>query len=297
MEARLIVIGGNMSKRNIALRLPAIIGRSPEAKVTINHPMISRRHCEVFENDGLLMVRDLGSLNGTSVDGRRIKEAPLPPNAEFSIGPLSFRTEYEFQGDPGKLPPVVFAEPTVAVPASSDAPDSAAVGDPTPLTTTLAENVATNISDDDLFLEQIGILPASQPKASNADAVAARAKQEEAVRAQGSPAKAQKLIDKSKTLDQPKPVASGNPAAAKPVEKPKAMPVEKPKPDGKPEAANPAGKTKPAANGSPAPKARANTDAKSQPAAKVAEKPVQSASDQPVKNSKADPFDELLDNL
>ncbi len=94
MEAKLIVVGGKASKAKIALKLPTVIGRSREAGLTIAHPMISRRHCEVFEADGLLMVRDLGSLNGTVVGGQRVKESPLPPDAEFTVGPLTFRAEY-----------------------------------------------------------------------------------------------------------------------------------------------------------------------------------------------------------
>ena len=100
MEAKLIVVGGKASKTTIALKLPTMIGRSREAGLTIPHPMISRQHCEVFEADGLLMVRDLGSLNGTMVGGRRIKESPLPPDAEFTVGPLTFRAEYAVRGRP-----------------------------------------------------------------------------------------------------------------------------------------------------------------------------------------------------
>ncbi len=74
MEAKLIVVGGKANKKTIALKPPTNIGRSRDADLTIPHPMISRQHCEVFETDGLLMVRDLGSLNGTMVGGRRVKE-------------------------------------------------------------------------------------------------------------------------------------------------------------------------------------------------------------------------------
>ena len=115
MEATLTVIGGKTSKRTITLRkLPTVIGRGKEARLTIAHPMVSRRHCELSEKGGLLMVRDLGSLNGTLVGGRRIKEAPLPPGGEFSIGPLSFCAQYQYDGDRKSLPPTVWAEPAAA---------------------------------------------------------------------------------------------------------------------------------------------------------------------------------------
>lgn len=112
MEAFLLVVGGKANKKKIALKLPLMIGRGHDAGLKIAHPMISRHHCELFENDGLLMIRDCGSLNGTLLDGRRIKESPLPPDAEFTIGPLTFRAQYDYAGDRQKLPAAVLAEPS-----------------------------------------------------------------------------------------------------------------------------------------------------------------------------------------
>ena len=137
IQVRLIVIGGKASKADVALKLPSVIGRSREAGLTIAHPMVSRRHCEMFEADGLLMIRDLGSLNGTLVAGQRIKESPLPPDSEFTVGPLTFRTLYECERDLSKLPPPVLAEQDVAVTASSApiesaAPDFQVVDEPSP---------------------------------------------------------------------------------------------------------------------------------------------------------------------
>jgi pSer/pThr/pTyr-binding forkhead associated (FHA) protein len=110
MDAKLIVVGGKASKGIISLKLPTVVGRSRQAGLTVAHPMISRRHAELFEAAGLLMIRDLGSLNGTVIEGRRIKEAPLPPDAEFTIGPLTFQAKYEYKGDLSKLPALVLAE-------------------------------------------------------------------------------------------------------------------------------------------------------------------------------------------
>jgi predicted component of type VI protein secretion system len=134
MEATLTVIGGKTSKQTITLKkLPAVIGRGKEAKLSIAHPMISRRHCELFEKGGLLMVRDLGSLNGTRVAGRRIKEAPVPPGGEFSIGPLSFSAEYQFPGDRKALPAVIWAEPAAGAAATEEEPDFEDIDDTSPV--------------------------------------------------------------------------------------------------------------------------------------------------------------------
>jgi len=104
MDAKLVVIGGKANKRQVSVKLPTIIGRSRQADLTVAHPMISRRHCKLYEVDGLLMVRDLGSLNGLYVGGRQVSEAALHPNAEFSVGPLTFRVEYEYVGQVAPAP-------------------------------------------------------------------------------------------------------------------------------------------------------------------------------------------------
>jgi predicted component of type VI protein secretion system len=99
MEARLFVVGGKANKGHVTLRVPAIIGRSRQAGLTISHPMVSRRHCELFEVHGMLRIRDLGSLNGTYLGSEKITEAPLRPSDEITIGPLTFRVDYEFAGE------------------------------------------------------------------------------------------------------------------------------------------------------------------------------------------------------
>lgn len=95
MLVRLFVIRGKANKEGVTVALPAVIGRSREADLTIIHPMISRRHCQLFESEGLVKVRDLGSLNGTYLGGEQVQEAFLPPGAILTVGPLVFRIEYE----------------------------------------------------------------------------------------------------------------------------------------------------------------------------------------------------------
>jgi predicted component of type VI protein secretion system len=132
MNATLLVVTGKTTKRKVALKLPCVLGRSREADVTVAHPLISRRHCELSEQYGLLMLRDLVSLNGTMIGGRRITSAPLLPDAEFTIGPLTFRVLYEYDGDLGSVPPTCYAdemaeaaEVEFAEPAAGNAEDRA----------------------------------------------------------------------------------------------------------------------------------------------------------------------------
>ena len=137
MKVKLIVVAGKTSKRRIAFSPPIIIGRGGDADLTVVHPMISRLHCQVFEVDGLLMVRDLGSLNGTCVGGLRIKEAPLCPDAEFTVGPLIFRVQYQYDGDLDSVPAPLAAgqeqeEEQQPDTETEDAPDFQTVGQQQP---------------------------------------------------------------------------------------------------------------------------------------------------------------------
>ena len=88
MDAKLIVIGGKANKSEVKLKLPTTIGRSRAADLTVQHPKVSRQHCEIFERDGALIVRDNGSLNGTYIESRRITEAVLKPGDKLTVGPL-----------------------------------------------------------------------------------------------------------------------------------------------------------------------------------------------------------------
>jgi len=160
MEAKLIVVGGKVSKNVVPLALPTTIGRGRDAKLTIAHPMVSRKHCELFEKDGLLIVRDLGSLNGTLIADQRVKEAPLPPDAEFTVGPLTFRADYRYDGDLTTLPNPVFEEstsPTASLP-DFQLLDALHVDSP-------ASASPTELTDEDLALLDAAARPtAPSPK-------------------------------------------------------------------------------------------------------------------------------------
>lgn len=100
LDAKLIVVGGDAKASEIQLRLPTVIGRGREVSLTLPHPLVSRRHTEIFERDGRLMVRDLGSLNGTFVNNQRIEgEQVLEPNQLLTLGNVTFRAIYKVEGE------------------------------------------------------------------------------------------------------------------------------------------------------------------------------------------------------
>lgn len=122
MQVKLIVIEGDSRTAEIRLRIPAVIGRGRGSTLQIPQALVSRQHCEVIEQDGKLKVRDLGSLNGTLVDGVKITETELLPGQTLSVGAVSFRVEYQL-ASPSKPeeddPFVDFGEPLKGPHASS----------------------------------------------------------------------------------------------------------------------------------------------------------------------------------
>src|SRR5436309_2922379 len=63
-----------------------LIGRSPECQIFLDDVTVSRRHAELERNGETFSIRDLGSLNGTYVNRRRIESAVLQDDDEVQIG-------------------------------------------------------------------------------------------------------------------------------------------------------------------------------------------------------------------
>ncbi len=63
-----------------------LIGRSPECDVFLDDVTVSRRHSQIERNGERFTIEDLGSLNGTFVNRRRIESAELEDDDELQIG-------------------------------------------------------------------------------------------------------------------------------------------------------------------------------------------------------------------
>jgi pSer/pThr/pTyr-binding forkhead associated (FHA) protein len=97
----LLKVGGN----NKAFSLPStvtIVGRRQDCDLCVPLMVISRRHCALNMDDNELSIRDLGSSNGTFVNGERIDEVDLSPGDKVSIGPLNFVVQID--GVPADIP-------------------------------------------------------------------------------------------------------------------------------------------------------------------------------------------------
>src|ERR1043166_9005533 len=96
-----------------------LVGRKEDCDLRLDHKSVSKLHCVIVKTEGLLMVRDLGSTNGTRVNGNRIRRAALIPNDKLTIAGFHFKV---FLG-PASMPPVTADENTQQI----DAKDVAAL--------------------------------------------------------------------------------------------------------------------------------------------------------------------------
>ena len=96
MKVKLISIDPLFPKLKVVLdKLPVVIGRGPDVGLRLEDRWISRIHCEIDEITGTLIVRDLGSKNGTLVNGEHIRSAPLMPEDRLTVGMTSFQVQYK----------------------------------------------------------------------------------------------------------------------------------------------------------------------------------------------------------
>lgn len=73
----------------------AVVGRDPDCDISLTSRSVSRRHALVEKTPNGWVLRDLGSANGTSVDGARVKEAPLVTGASVRFGEVDAVFEIE----------------------------------------------------------------------------------------------------------------------------------------------------------------------------------------------------------
>ena len=99
MRVRLIPVDGGDVPIEITKDL-ILVGRKEDCDVQLDHKSISKQHCVIVKTDGLLLLRDLGSTNGTRVNGQRVRRAALLPNDHLNIASLKFKVQFSEDEEP-----------------------------------------------------------------------------------------------------------------------------------------------------------------------------------------------------
>jgi hypothetical protein len=141
MSLTLLVDDGALP-RELVLLGTTLVGRDPECEISHADPRLSRRHAEFRVTAEGVRLRDLGSRNGTLVNGRRVDEIVLTPGDIVQIAHLTIRfndagadpTVHMIIGPRSAVPPVQDDRTRVVSPAEAAAARApTAVGLPMPL--------------------------------------------------------------------------------------------------------------------------------------------------------------------
>lgn len=90
--ARICVMGGFYEGLEVPVNQDwMVIGRGRTADVVLSDPTISRAHAAIGYEGGDFFVQDLGSTNGTRVNGAREPRTPLRDGDELQLGKLLLR--------------------------------------------------------------------------------------------------------------------------------------------------------------------------------------------------------------
>lgn len=81
------------------------IGRSPQGDIFIDNPAVSFHHARVFSEAGVYYIEDLGSLNGTFLNGARVTKAPLSHGDVITVGKHTVRFSMDRPGAKPVPPP------------------------------------------------------------------------------------------------------------------------------------------------------------------------------------------------
>lgn len=191
MRVALVVISGKSNVREVLLGDDTLIGRSPDCRLKVASTEVSRKHCRIRVRGQQVLVSDLGSSNGTLLNGKPLApmtEVVAPPKSRLTIGPLEFVVDYQ----PGKVAiPAVVEEAEaeghtivdrVAAPATAAPPSvasvAAAMGSArgavtAPMETPLTKSAVAESPDSTLFdlgldpqPDALALVPVESPGAS-----------------------------------------------------------------------------------------------------------------------------------
>lgn len=95
---------GRSARRVAMTGAPMRIGRAPECELVLRDSRVSRRHARLHARGGVLVLTDLGSTNGTRVNGHRVTEVVLGQGDRIEVGDTSIVVQATGEGAGGTFP-------------------------------------------------------------------------------------------------------------------------------------------------------------------------------------------------
>lgn len=146
LQAELVVVGGKQAGARIPLSKKFLVGREEDCHLRPNSELVSRHHCVFTVDDYTLRMRDLGSTNGTFVNGTRTTgQVILNDGDEVRIGKLTFTVS---------LKEMAQVQSSVAAPADAVVAAAPAVEEAIPETAVAGEDAGQ------ATMTEIPVLPA-----------------------------------------------------------------------------------------------------------------------------------------
>lgn len=145
MDANLVLFKKDGSHK--AFSLPSeltVIGRRHDCDLCIPLMVVSRRHCQLNQNNETVKIRDLDSQIGTFVNGKRISDATIQAGDYITIGPLTFLLQID--GEPKEIKPPQPAKPKATPKKGAPANPAEAPSDSFP---------ELEVDGDDSFLAEL----------------------------------------------------------------------------------------------------------------------------------------------
>lgn len=96
MKVVFMPLGGPRGRKPIVVRsLPVTLTRAHRESFCLDACTVSESHCEIREENGLLVVEDLGSRHGTFVNGTRVRRCYLWPGDALTVGTNSYLVGFD----------------------------------------------------------------------------------------------------------------------------------------------------------------------------------------------------------
>ena len=87
-----------------------VVGRREDCDLRIPLGEVSRKHCRLIRDGDTLKLEDLGSSNGTFLNGSRVQEALLSPGDTIQVGPVVFVVQVDGEPPDEELHPVAMSQ-------------------------------------------------------------------------------------------------------------------------------------------------------------------------------------------